>query len=271
MPEGDSLYRLAAKLAPVLEGRVVTACSARRMTNDTVRSLVGHRIESVTSKGKNLLVRFDDGRVLHVHLAMEGRMFVERPRSAFWKPEAFEPDLRIVVDGGSVVGRRLPTLRLLSAVQAARVPDLAGLGPDLVRAGWDEDEALKRLRALPKEREVADALLVQRVIAGIGNVYKSEVLFLEKIDPRTPVARLSDEVLVAVLRRASDLLKKNLGNGPRTTRATLGGARLWVYGRGGRPCFRCQTAIVRFVQGPGPEAGRSTYYCPVCQAPAVAS
>jgi endonuclease-8 len=267
MPEGDSLYRLAAKLAPVLEMREVLSFTARRMTAETARSLVGHRIETVTSRGKNLLIRFDDGRLLHVHLAMEGRMFVERPRSSFWRPERYEPDLRLVVPNASVMGKDLAILRLLSASQAQRVPELAGLGPDLVRVGWDETEALRRLRALPQSREIADALLIQRAIAGIGNVYKSEVLFLSNVHPRTPLSCIDDATLLGLLHRASELLRRNLGNSPRTTRPTLGGARLWVYGRQGRPCLRCETAVARFMQGAAP--GRSTYFCPSCQ-PATA-
>jgi len=265
MPEGDSLHRLAAKLAPVLEGREVTAFSARRLTNKTARSIVGHHVESVIAKGKNLLIRLDDERVIHIHLRMEGRVYVERPRSTFWAPERIEPDMRLVVAGASVVGKRLPVLRLLTASQVKRAPDLAGLGPDLVRDGWDEDEAVRRFRAL-SDREIGDALLVQRAAAGIGNIYKSEVLHLEGIDPRTPLSMLTDDELRRLLRRASVLLRRNLGSGPRATRASLGGApRLWVYGRGGRPCLRCQTPIVRFLQGPDP--GRSTYHCPRCQAP----
>jgi len=263
MPEGDSLYRLAAKLAPVLEGREVMAFTARRLTNDAARSIVGRRIVSVAAKGKNLLIELDDERTIHVHLRMEGRVFIERPRSAFWAPERIEPDMRLVVPGASVVGKRLPVLRLLTAAQVKRAPDLAGLGPDLVRTGWDEDEAVRRLRALT-DREIGDALLVQRAAAGIGNVYKSEVLHLEGIDPRAPLSSMTDDDLRRLLRRASVLLRRNLGDGPRATRPTLGGApRLWVYGRSGRPCLRCQAPIVRFMQGPAP--GRSTYYCPRCQ------
>jgi endonuclease VIII len=262
MPEGDSLYRLASRLAPVLEGREVTSFAARRLPDAAARTLVGHRISKVYAKGKNLLIGFDDGRLLHIHLKMDGRVFVERPRSAFWAPERYGPDMRLVVDGASIVGRRLPVLRLLTEAQAKRSPDLAGLGPDLVREGYDEAEAVKRLRALT-DRDIADALLVQRAAAGIGNVYKSEVLFLEGIHPRTPISLVTDDELRALLRRASVLLRRNLGDGPRTTRPTLGGARLWVYGRGGRPCLRCSTPIVRFMQGPDP--GRSTYFCPNCQ------
>jgi endonuclease-8 len=262
MPEGDSLHRLASTLAPVLEGREVTAFSARRLTNDTARTLVGRRVAAVTAKGKNLLIRFDDERVLHIHLAMHGRVSVERRRSSFWAPERGTPDMRLVVTGSSIVGRQLHVLRILTAAQEKRAPDLAGLGPDLTREGFDEGEAVKRLRSL-SNRSIAEAILVQRAAAGIGNVYKSEVLFLEGIDPRTMLAKVSEEDLRGLLRRASVLLRRNLGNGPRVTRPTLHGPRLWVYGRGGRPCLRCTTAVVRIVQGPTP--GRSTYFCPRCQ------
>lgn len=270
MPEGDSLYRLAAKLAPVLEGRIVEGLTARRLANDVARSLVGHRIVSVIAKGKNLLVYFDDDRVIHVHLRMEGRMFVERPRSTFWAPERIEPDLRIVVKGASVVGRRLPVLRLLTVAQVGRAPDLEGLGPDLVREEWDEDEAVRRLRGL-SDREIGPALLVQRAAAGIGNVYKSEVLFLEGIHPRAMLSTLADDDLRTLLRRAHVLLRRNLGNGPRVTRPSLAGPRLWVYGRARRACLRCGTAVAMFMQSDlGPSttatgAGRSTYYCAKCQ------
>ncbi|MBX3260350.1 MAG: hypothetical protein KF782_11720 [Labilithrix sp.] len=163
---------------------------------------------------------------------MEGRVFVERPRSAFWAPPRGEPDMRLAVAGAAIVGRRLPVLRILSASAERRAPDLAGLGPDLVAEGWDEPEAIARLRALP-DREIAEALLVQRAVAGIGNVYKSEVCFLEGVDPRARLSELDDGELSALLRRASALLRANLGDGPRVTRPSSA-ARGSVYGRGAR-------------------------------------
>lgn len=264
MPEGDSIHRLALRLGPLLEGRTVTAFAARRISNEGARSLLGHRVESVRARGKNLLVTFDDGRVLHIHLRMHGRIFAERPRSAFWSAPASAPDLRLAVGREAIVGRNLPVCRLLTAQQARSVPDLASLGPDLVAPDYDEAEAVRRIRALA-ERTIAEALLVQRAAAGIGNVYKSEVLFLEGIDPHAPIAAVTDDELRRLLRRASVLLARNLGSGPRTTRPTLGGARLWVYGRRGKPCLRCGDAIRMSRQDL-----RSTYYCPRCQ-PARAS
>jgi endonuclease-8 len=146
-----------------------------------------------------------------------------------------------------------------------------------LKEDFDEDEALKRLRAL-STRSIGEALLVQRVAAGIGNVYKSEVLFLEGVDPRSNVSSIYDDKLRALLRRASILLRRNVGDGPRTTRPTLGArgraavastraqmrsVRVWVYGRLGRPCLRCKTPVIMFRQGMAP--GRTTYACTRCQ------
>jgi endonuclease-8 len=260
MPEGDTIHRLASRLAPVLTGREVTGFEARWFTADTARSVAGRRIEKVEARGKNLLVRFDDGRLLHIHLQMEGKIWIERARSPLWTARTSEPDLRITVPGAVVVGRRLAICRLLPARGAERC--FADLGPDLTADRFDEDEATRRLRELARE-QIGTALLVQRAAAGIGNVYKSEVLFLEGIHPAARISTLDDERLRSVLRRARSLLRKNLGPGPRTTRHAMRGPRLWVYGRAGRPCLRCGATIARFMQGPPP--GRSTYFCASCQ------
>ena len=264
MPEGDSIFNLATKLRPLV-GKEIVTFSARKLATADSATLVGRKVVAVDARGKNLLIRLDDGRMIHIHLRMEGRVFFERPRSTFWKPITTEPDMRLAVRGGPVIiGKSLPVLRVLTAKQEERADDLASLGPDLCREGWDQAEALRRFRAL-EDREIADALLVQRAAAGIGNVYKSEVLFLEKLAPTTPLSRVSDDKLLAILRRASSLLRANLKPGPRTTRASLGTSKLWVYNRAQKPCWKCGTAIRRFMQGPSP--GRSTYWCPECQAP----
>lgn len=261
MPEGDSIFNLAARLRPLV-GKEVIAFSARKLPNADCATIVGRKIVAIDARGKNLLIRFDDGRMIHIHLRMEGRVFFERPRSTFWRPVTTEPDMRLAVRGAAIIGKTLPVMRILSAKQEQRAEDLASLGPDLCREGWDEAEALKRFRALD-DREIADALLVQRAAAGIGNVYKSEVLFLERLAPIALLSKVSDEKLLSVLRRASLLLRANLKPGPRTTRTSLGSSKLWVYNRAGKPCWKCETPIQRFMQGPSP--GRSTYWCPECQ------
>lgn len=262
MPEGDSIHNLAARLRQRLVGREVRAFEAHPIDDATAATLVGRTIVAVDARGKNLLVRFDDGRALHVHLRMLGRVRFERPRSSFYLPRRTRPQLRLAVDGAAIVGSRIPVLRLLRAGTEARAPDLARLGPDLLDPDYDEAEAVKRLLGLGK-MPIGEALLVQRAIAGIGNIYKSETLFLEKTSPVTPTAALGAERLRAIVRRASALMRMNLGSGPRVTRPSMRSGRFWVYGRRGRPCFACGTPIAMIRQGAPP--GRSTYHCPTCQ------
>lgn len=262
MPEGDSIHRLAAQLGRRLVGRRVQAFEAHDIADASADTVVGHVVVAVEARGKNLLVRFDDERTLHIHLRMLGRVGLERPRSTYWSPRRVPHQLRLAVEGAVVVGDRIPVLRLLRAGAERSAPDLAGLGPDLLAREVDEDECVRRLRALGP-RPIGEALLVQRALAGIGNIYKSETLFLEKIDPRARVAELDDAALRRLVRRAVALLRANLGSGPRITRPSLAGSRFWVYGRAGRACFRCATAVAMIRQGAPP--GRSSYYCPACQ------
>ena len=262
MPEGDSIHRLAATLRPRLVGRAVRSFAAHDIADDIASTVVGHTVVAVEALGKNLLVRFDDERTLHIHLRMLGRVRFERPRSTYWRPRSVPHQLRLDVGGAVVVGDRIPVLRLLRAGAVRTAPDLAGLGPDLLADEVDEVECVRRLRALGK-RPIGEALLLQRALAGIGNIYKSETLFLEKVDPRRAVASLDDAALHGLVHRAAVLLAANLGNGPRITRPSLAGPRFWVYGRRGKACFRCSTAIEMIRQGAPP--GRSSYYCPSCQ------
>jgi endonuclease VIII len=266
MPEGDSIHRLALRLRPLLVGRKVTAFEAHTIADADAATVVGHGVVDVEARGKNLLVRFDDGRALHIHLRMLGRLFVERPRSRFYRPITSRPQLRLAVEGTAIVGRRIPVLRLLKEGGEARAPDLTRLGPDLLAEEIDVAAAVRRLREEAK-RPIGEALLLQRVVAGIGNIYKSETLFLEGVSPLAKVASLSDEVLTKLVLRARDLLRKNLGPGPRATRSTLAGSPYWVYGRRGKACFRCGRAITMTRQGAPP--GRSTYHCPSCQRLAI--
>lgn len=263
MPEGDSIHNLATRLSRRLLGREVRAFEAHTIEDELAATLVGRKIVSIDARGKNLLIRFDDGRALHIHLRMLGRVRFERPRSTFWKPRVTRPQLRLAVDGAAIVGDRIPVLRLLKAGAEERAPDLVRLGPDLLDPHHDEDEAVRRLRALGK-MPVGEAVLVQRALAGIGNIYKSETLFLEKTNPKLPVGKLDEDRVRRIVRRASALMRMNLGKGARVTRPSMRSGRFYVYGREGKPCFTCGTAIVRIRQGA--EAGRSTYYCPSCQA-----
>lgn len=262
MPEGDTIHRLAEKVRGAVLGKAVIAFSTHNLPDAIARTVVGHVVSDVAARGKNLLIRFDDGRTLHVHLRMLGRVIVRR--GAPVKTTSRAPQLVLDVAGASVRGSRIPVLRLLRAGAEERAPDLRSLGPDLLSPDFDEDEALRRLRGIAR-RPIGDAVMLQRVVAGIGNVYKSEVLFLERIDPRTPVATLDDDVLRALLRRARALLQANVKGGPRVTRNSLAGPRTWVYLRARKACFACGAAIATIRQGAPP--GRTTYFCPRCQGP----
>jgi endonuclease-8 len=165
-----------------------------------------------------------------------------------------------------VVCFNAPTVELLPDRALALHPSLSGLGPDLLDAGFDADEAVRRLRSRP-ELEIADALLDQTALAGIGNIFKSEILFIERINPWTPVRSLDDDSLRKVVETAVRLLRENVRPG-QVQRVTTGhapagrGAALWVYGRAHRPCRRCGTPIRSRRQG---QLSRLTYWCPGCQ------
>jgi endonuclease-8 len=220
---------------------------------------VGRTIEAVESRGKHLLVRFSGGPVLHTHQGMRGSWRLQtRVRQARWPPST-----RAVIETADVVAicALAPVVELLSARQAQAHPALSRLGPDLLGPGFDAQAARRRLRAR-RDAEIGEALLDQTALAGIGNVYKSEILFLCGVSPFTRIRELDDATLDRLVARAGELLRRNTGpSGPRRLPGLTPG-RLWVYRRSGQPCLRCGTAIQRAVLG---EQARSTYYCPSCQ------
>jgi endonuclease-8 len=183
-----------------------------------------------------------------------------------WRRPAWQARVVLSVPEHVVVCFNAPTVELLPDRAVALHPSLAGLGPDLLDAGFDADEAVRRLRRRP-ELEIADALLDQTALAGIGNVFKSEILFIERINPWTPVGSVDDDALRRVVETAVRLLRENVRPG-RFQRVTTGhdpaghGAALWVYGRAQRPCRRCGTPIRSRRQG---QLSRLTYWCPGCQ------
>jgi endonuclease-8 len=154
-----------------------------------------------------------------------------------------------------------PVVEMLSFSQAAAHPALSQLGPDLLGPGFDPVAARRRLRARG-ELPIGVALLDQTALAGIGNVYRSEVLFLCGVSPFTRVRDLDDPTVDRLVAKAGELLRRNLGPGPRRTTSALSPVRLWVYRRSREPCRKCGTPIERMVQG---EQVRSTYFCPACQ------
>lgn len=274
MPEGDTIFRAARTLHLALAGKTVTRFTSvypalTRIDEDA--PIAGRTITRVEARGKHLLMHFSATTTLRTHMRMHGSWHIYRPGEAWQLPRR---DARIIIETSDfvAVGFNVPIAEFLDARQAARQDDLRKIGPDLLGVEFDEDEALRRLQARGAEG-IAEALLNQRVVAGIGNVYKSETLFLERVHPETPVAGVSDGTLLALLRTARRLLKANVADASseivtyrglrRTTGRTDPAERLWVYGRGGKACRRCGTAIA--YKKTGPDA-RGTYWCPTCQA-----
>jgi endonuclease VIII len=278
MPEGDTLFRTAAGLRPHLVGRTITAARAR-VPGPRVERVVGATVTAVEAQGKNLLVRLDNGLELRTHLGMHGSWHRYRPGEP-WRRPAGRAVLVLEVEGAVAVCFDAPVVELLETRAEPLHAPLAGLGPDATADAFDRAEALRRLRD-PRRAglTVAEALLDQRALAGVGNVYKSEVLFIERVDPFAPVGDLDDAALERLVDRARVLLLANRGTATRITTGLAGGAaatvldpaaprprggRLWVYGRAGRPCRRCGTVIRARRHG---ELPRTTYWCPGCQAP----
>jgi endonuclease VIII len=260
MPEGDTIWRTARALHAALAGKTVVAfgsslpavaAAARRL------AVVGQTIAAVEAHGKHLLVRFERGAVLHTHQGMRGGWHLFRQTRARGRLA------RAVLETADAVAvcSLSPVVELLSASQARAHPALARLGPDLLKPDFDPATARRRLRARG-ELPVGVALMDQTALAGIGNVYKSEVLFLCGVSPFARVSDLDDGTIDRLVAKARELLSRNLGAGMRRTTSPLAAGRLWVYRRSGQPCRRCGTAIARGVQG---EQARSTYFCPACQ------
>ena len=240
--------------------------------------LDGRRIERVEARGKNLLVRFEGGRILRTHMRMKGSWHIYREGEP-WQRPAWQARVELHADNGLVAvlfgatratayrpstGEApyltVPVIELLDERQL-EAGEVGKLGPDATSDAFDTAEARRRLRS-GQSLAIGEAVLHQGLIAGVGNVIKCETLFLCRQDPFARVGDLSDAQLDAVTAEAHRLLLRNRGGGLRTTRESLDGGRLWVYGRSGKPCRVCGAAIRMQRQG---AAGRSTYYCPLCQ------
>lgn len=256
MPEGDTVYRAARQLDKALSGQVLES-SDFRIPSLATSDLSGAVVTTTTSRGKHLLTRFDNGVTLRSHLKMDGSWSVH-PRGTRWRKPWHTARVVLRTATTEAVGFQV----VLDLVRTEKEDDLVGhLGPDLLGPDWDAEVALERLRADPSA-PIGDALLEQRNLAGVGNVFKAELCFIARVDPLTPVGAVPD--LPAVVAKAKQLLEVNKD---RSTRITTGdrrrGYQLWVYGRRG-PCLRCGTPVQKADQGPlGQE--RPTYWCPTCQ------
>jgi endonuclease VIII len=265
VPEGDTIFRTAEVLRAALLGRRITAARAQprpglRRVPDLSR-LVGSTVTSVEPRGKHLLIGFDNGLTLRSHLRMSGSWHRYRPGERWHRP-THQASAILETPTSVAVAFNTPVLELLSDSALRRSRPLMTLGPDLLGGTFDADEALRRLRERDAEA-LGNAVLDQNAVAGIGNVYKSEVAFLEGLDPWARVAAFDDAELRRALATARRLLHANLRGGTRvTTGNPTRGQGLWVYGRAGRPCRRCGTPVASARQG---ELARLTYWCPRCQ------
>lgn len=269
MPEGDTLARTAAGLRPYLTGRVVNAARAQGPGPvPQVQRLIGQRIDGVDAQGKNLLIRFDGGLELRTHLRMHGSWHRYRPGERWRRPPA-RARLVLEVEGSVAVCFDAPVVELFEQRTEALHPSLSRLGPDLAKPTFDAAEALSRLRSVDRaDTEIGVALLDQRVMAGVGNVFKNEVLWIERVSPFSLVRDLDDETLERLIGTSRRLLLANVDARRGPERVTTAGDRgapgpLYIYGRGGRPCRRCGTRIASVQQGR--DLPRTTYWCPTCQ------
>ncbi len=253
MPEGDTIHRAAARLRPALEGAELRRFEAPRLVGDRPR--VGERIDAVRAVGKHLLMEFSGGLTLETHMRMTGSWHLYREGER-WRKPAHLLRVRLDVPDWVAVCFSAPVVR--THATRSGLPALGHLGPDLCLPDPDLDACLAAMAALDEEESIAEALLDQRAANGVGNVYKSEVCWAERLHPGTPLRDVPPELRERLMRTANRLLLANLGDGPRRTVA--GG--LAVYGRSGRPCRRCGTAIRMDRTGRDP---RVTYWCPTCQ------
>jgi endonuclease-8 len=260
MPEGDTVWLTAHRLNQALAGRTVAVSDLRVPALATV-DLRGSAVSEVVARGKHILIRFSDALTLHSHLRMDGSWYLSRAGNDL--PRRYpEHMIRALLgnDEWLATGYRVHDLRIVPREGEAEF--VGHLGPDLLGPDWNPARAVANLQRVPAET-IGEALLDQRHLAGIGNMYKCEVLFIERLHPWTAVGAVAD--LARLVSTAHRLLRANRDHPEQsTTGYTMRGREHWVYERAGQPCLRCRTPIERAEQGKPPRA-RSTYWCPSCQ------
>lgn len=259
MPEGDTVWLAAQRLHRALGGSMLVA-SDFRVPRLAAVDLAGQTVREVVPRGKHLLFRLSGGSTLHTHFRMDGTWHLYRPGDRW----TGGPDrqVRVVLSTADwvAVGYRLPVVELLST--SAEHDAVGHLGPDVLAPDFALEEAVRRLTAEPA-REVGMALLDQRVLAGLGNLYRTEVLFLHGLTPWVQVGDLADPS--ALVSRSRRLMLANRGRWEQSTTGSLRNGELhWVFERSGRPCRRCGARVRSAEQGSAPY-GRLSYWCPHCQ------
>ena len=257
MPEGDTIHHAANRIRPVLVGRVpqeILTPQPRHRADRWPERLAGRAVTAVDARGKHLLLRFDGDLVLHSHLRMTGAWRVYRAGER-WRRGRGRAWLVLHAAGHEVVQFDGPVLELMTEARSRSDQRLAGLGPDILGPGLDESRVLRRLRDDDPTRPIGDALLDQRTLAGVGNVWKAESCFAAGVDPWRAAGDVADAEVLAIVRFAREHMQQSARDGfearPRA-----------VYDRAGRPCPRCGEEILARGQW---EDNRTTYWCPGCQ------
>jgi endonuclease-8 len=257
VPEGDSIHSAARRVGAALVGRPIVEIETpqpRHALDRWAERLGGRNVRSVDARGKHLFIRFDGDLTLHSHLRMTGHWGVYR-RGERWRRSARRAWLVIRTEQHEVVEFDGPVLELMTDSRTRFDRRLTTLGPDVLDPEFDERRFLERLHRDEGTRAVGDALLDQRNLAGVGNMWKAEGCFMAGVDPWRPLREVSDDELLAVVRAVRPLMRAS-AEGRRAPRR-------WVYGRAGLPCRRCATPIRARGQG---DDNRTTYWCPRCQA-----
>jgi endonuclease-8 len=261
MPEGDTVFRTAARLHQALAGEPLTTTDLRWPDLSTLNFRGATTLE-VVPRGKNILQRLDNGVTIHSHLRMEGQWRVD-PTDRLTARALTDQQIRAVIGTAAwtAVGRRLGDLHAVETADESRL--VGHLGPDVLGPDWDPADAARRLRAAPTT--IGAALLDQRNLAGVGTLYAAETLFLERVNPWTAAASLDEARIGAVVERAHTLLDVGRRHAVQTTTGSQRrGETAWVHGRSGRPCRRCGETLRVAMVGEAPRE-RTMFYCPRCQ------
>ena len=261
MPEGDTVHKIAQFLAPRLTGVMVE--QVKLPDADTAKRCSGQRVRAVVARGKHLFIELDNELTIRSHLGMHGSWH-RYPHATAWQRPRSQLSLALSTADWEYVCFNAKEVEIVRSPSVRRRIVHTRLGVDLIADHTDPAYLARRARAiLDADALLIDALLDQRIACGIGNVYKSEILFIERLSPDLLLTDLDDDSLGECFQLGTDLLRRNLGGGRRTTRFEHDDAgSLWVYGRNGLPCLRCDTPIQSRRMG---RHHRSTYWCPACQ------
>ncbi|MDX1516731.1 MAG: DNA-formamidopyrimidine glycosylase family protein [Woeseiaceae bacterium] len=261
MPEGDTIHKIATFLAPRLTAQ--TLVDVRMADAAAAKRCSGRRVDGVRARGKHLFIELDNDTALRSHLGMHGSWHRYAKGETWRKPRA-RASLVLETEDDDYVCFNAREIELVNLPSVRDKIVRSRLGPDLIADSVDFDYVARRARdILDEDALIVDALLDQRIASGIGNVYKSEVLFIERLAPTLRASRVTDGSIAGCFRTAASLLRQNLGGGRRVTRFDDDGAgRLWVYGRAGLPCLECDAPVATARMG---RHHRDTYWCPHCQ------